>query len=112
MTMDVSILYSNINHELGLQCIQYYLEKDSKIPPPQRTFLLEALRFILQNNFFHYNKKIYHQRCGTAMGTQIAPAYENLFMGRSEDMHILSGHQYRENFLLYKCYIDDLFFIW
>lgn len=96
MTMDVSALYSNIGHVLGLECIQYYLERDPEIPEVQQTFLLEALHFILNNNFFRYNKKCYHQRWGTAMGTRVAPAYVNLFMGRFEDLHILSNHQYRD----------------
>lgn len=46
------------------------------------------------------------------MGTTMAPAYANLFMGQFEDLYMVSEHPYRSKIVLYKRYIDDLFLIW
>ena len=43
------------------------------------------------------------------MGTKLAPSFANLFMGYFEDKFIYS---YRLQPLLWKRFIDDIFFIW
>lgn len=47
LTLDVTSLYTNILHELGIEAIQSYLEEDGEIPEVQSTFLIKALSFIL-----------------------------------------------------------------
>lgn len=79
LTLDVTALYSNINHEKGMECTEYFWKEDPEIPPIQREFLV-FLEFILYNFFFTYDGAIYHQVKGTAMGTHMAPSYSNLFM--------------------------------
>lgn len=101
LTMDVTSLYSKINHENGIQCVERYLQQDAEVPECQRTFLLDGLSLILHNYFFEYNGAIYHQRRGTAMGTRVAPAYANLFMGCSEETFIYSTNKYSDNIFLY-----------
>ena len=44
------------------------------------------------------------------MGTECAPSYANLFMGKFEEMYILPQHLNKCS--LYLRYIDDIFFIW
>lgn len=58
-TMDVSALYSNINHKLGIDCVNKILLKDPEIPPIQREFITDSLRFILENNFFTFGDSTY-----------------------------------------------------
>lgn len=53
-TMDVTALYTNIDHKKGLDCVGYVLEKELEIPERQQNFLLEALHFLLNNNCFRY----------------------------------------------------------
>ena len=48
-----------------------------KKPPSKR-----ALKLILQENSFEFNGKNYLQAHGTAMGTKMAVAFANIFMGR------------------------------
>lgn len=45
------------------------------------------------------------------MGTKFAPSYANLFMGSFETQHIIKSSWFK-NIVVYKRYIDKLFFIW
>ena len=49
------------------------------------SFILEATKFILENNTFQFNDKYYIQISGTAMGTKMAPTYATLTMGFLEE---------------------------
>ena len=49
---------------------------------------------------------MYRQKIGTAIGTEFAPAYPNLFMASSEE-RILEGFEVRP-WVWYR-YIDDIF---
>lgn len=46
------------------------------------------------------------------MGTQMAPSYANLFIGRFEVEHIYINNTYAAKVVCYKRYIDNLFFQW
>ena len=46
---------------------------------------------------------------GTAMGTKLAPAYANVFMGRLEHS-IISHASFKPTF--YRCFIDDTLMLW
>ena len=70
---------------------------------------ISVLICVLKNNTFEFDTKFYKQLQGTAMGTKLAPAYANLFMGKLEH-EILSHAPYKP--LLYKCYIDDILILW
>lgn len=45
------------------------------------------------------------------MGTNFAPSYSNLFMGDFETT-LIANSKLMDKIVIYKCYIDDLFFIW
>lgn len=45
------------------------------------------------------------------MGTSFAPSYGNLFMGNFKTTSIVKT-AWLDNIIVYKRYIDDLFFIW
>ena len=78
-TFDVVSLYTNIPHDLGLTAVKYWLDKypDSIDQRFLCKFILEATKFILENNTFQFNDKYYFQISGTAMGTKMAPTYAN-----------------------------------
>ena len=42
------------------------------------------MNLVLKNNVFEFNEQFYLQLQGTAMGTKMAPAYANLFVGKLE----------------------------
>ena len=84
-SIDVSSLYTNIPHNDGKQNVLYYLQNNSdnytRPEQPIPEVLTELIGIVLKNNVFEFNNKYFLQIQGTAMGTKMAPAYANLFMG-------------------------------
>ena len=111
VTVDVKSLYTNIPNEEGiLACYEAWLIQETKDPqhPPAET-LRQLLELVLKLNVFEFNGKHYLQKFGTAMGSKLAPAYANTFMGQLEKS-ILDNSPLKP--LYYKRYIDDIFMIW
>ena len=110
-SIDVSSLYTNIPHEEGREAAVRALNRienpDPRQPPPTIVGLL--IDVVLQNNIFEFNDNYYLQIQGTAMGTKMAPAYANIFMGNLEKelLEIGSG-----KILVWKRFIDDIFIVW
>ncbi|KAM4018944.1 uncharacterized protein ACNLHF_028338 [Anomaloglossus baeobatrachus] len=111
LTLDISALYTNISHRLGLECFKQFLMIDERLPEGQKEFLLEGMEFILSNNYFTFQNTLYHQCCGTAMGSKVAPTFANLFMGMFELMYIYNSGLFK-HVIVYRRFIDDLFLIW
>lgn len=106
----VSSLYSSILHEQGLFAVQYHLEKYSNYSGTLIQFILKAICFLLENNYFIFDACFYLQSCGTAIGAKFAPSYANLYMVWWEETHIsvvMRGH-----LKMYLQYIEDLLCIW
>lgn len=110
-SLDVTALYTNIKHDLGLNAIKHFLSNDQEMPTTQRTFILNSIQFILSHNVFNFDSQLFIQTRGTAMGTKFAPSYANLFMGHFEH-NMIKQSAWKDNIIMYKRYIDDLFFIW
>ena len=89
-SFDVESLYSNIPHELGIEAIKYWLRKYPNDTPSRfpKKFIIEGIEFILKNNTFCFNEKIFRQTKGTAMGTKFAPVYATLVIGYLEENYI------------------------
>ena len=112
VTMDVSSLYTNINHEEGAQaCFEKLQQRKNKRIPS--LLLKNLILIVLKSNVFRFGNCIYQQIKGTAMGTPMAPNYANLFMDKFERTLI---DDYRKKTgltpLVWYRYIDDIFFIW
>ena len=67
------------------------------------------MRMILTMNNFVFNDENFIQQHGTAMGTKMAPAFANLFMGEFE-RKALEGYAYKP--FLWLRYIDDILMVW
>ena len=110
VSMDVTSLYTNIPQEEGIQtvCKAYasFYHNKSPIPTP---LLEQALRLILQENSFEFNRKNYLQTHGTAMGTKMAVSFANIFMAKVET-DIFSQSVTKP--LVWKRFIDDVFSLW
>ncbi|XP_075448365.1 uncharacterized protein LOC142490239 [Ascaphus truei] len=111
-TCDVASLYTCIGHTKGVAAIAHYLDKDNLINKAQRDFILDAILFILEHNYFLFGDDYYLQICGTAMGTRFAPSYANLYMGLWEDTHVWGNAGLGAGLVYYGRFIDDLIFIW
>ena len=80
---DVVNLYTNITHELGITALKYWINKLRHLIPARFTtnFIIDAASFVLRNNNFCFDRKMYAQIIGTAIGTKFAPPYACLAMG-------------------------------
>ena len=110
VTLAVASLYTNIPNEEGIRATLYSLNNArSPTERPSNDYLTLLLEKVLKCNNFDFNNKHYLQIGGTAMGTKVAPAYANTFMGWFEDRYVYTYHIQP---LLWKRFIDDIFVIW
>jgi hypothetical protein len=104
VTFDVESLYPNIDTAVAVSNVGSFIDHSLK-----RQCVEELLTFVMQNNYFRFRDKTYHQTHGTAMGTAVAPPYANLDLARFET-GLLSERL--EQPTLYKRFIDDGFIVW
>ena len=83
-----------------------------------KSFILEAIQLILENNTFSFNDQYYRQTKGTAMGTKFAPVYSTLIIGYLEELLYKQitlvfvndlGDYFSQN---WKRFLDDYFIPW
>ena len=67
------------------------------------------IKQILTENNFLFDDQHYLQVHGTAMGTQMAPSYANIFMGHLEDGLLASTSEKPD---VWWRYIDSVFALW
>ena len=112
LVIDVKSLHLNIPHKDGIQAVHNRLYGTQKLidetPLPPNT-MTDLLKIVLEQNYFQFADKMYHQIQGTAMGTKIAPSYANIFMADLEEKLL---DNYPTKPLLWKRYIDDILCIW
>lgn len=112
ITADVVSLYTNIDIREGIDTVCQLLSDnidlyDDQIYPEDIPFFKDSLSIILDNNYFQFGNTTFRQIKGTAMGTNMAPAYANLFMVAHE-------LKWRKSPLFPKTYfryLDDIFYI-
>ena len=120
-SVDIVSLYTNIPHKLGLEAVEYYINKHrSRIPKRfTKQFILESINFVLTNNNFFFDGICRHQEDGTAMGSKMAPPYANLSIGYLEETKLYPSLP--QHFPLdiveliiewFLRYIDDGFILW
>ena len=83
VTIDVVNLYTNIPTERGIRVFKAMLLK-SGLHPFVYNYYTELLTWVLKNNYFKYKDQWYVQIKGTAMGTNVAPLYANLYLAHYE----------------------------
>ena len=74
---DVKSLYTSIPNDLGLQALEYWVDKLAHLIPNRftKSFILEFTKFVLENNYFGFEVETWRQILGTAMGASLAPPY-------------------------------------
>lgn len=120
ISFDVTSLYTNISHQLGVKAISYWLDKYPNFIHHRfsKEFILKGLKIILENNNFNFNGKTYNQIKGTAMGTKCAPTYATLVLGFLEEKlykqtrEIFSSQFSTDLETEWKRYLDDCFMFW
>ena len=108
VTLDVSVLYTNIPHDQGIEACREALHSREVQSPPTEDIVNLILSTLPKNNF-SFDDQHYLQVHGTAMGTRMAPSYANLFLGKLERDLL----RYTTNIpSTWWRYIDDIFAIW
>lgn len=111
VTMDVEALYTNIDHEEGLEALRQALQKRPNDTPPTE-FIVDLAKWTLNNNIFLFQDRLFRQKKGTAMGAAYAPNFAGLFMGLWEDQYIFGDvNPFKHCIRWYGRFIDDLCFI-
>jgi len=120
-TFDVTSLYSNIPHKLGLEAIKYWLNKHPSLLKERfnKEFITEGISLILNNNNFDFGNRHFSQIKGTCMGSKIGPVYAILTLAYLEETKLYPKvkESYSEEYADYiikqwKRYIDDVFLLW
>ena len=120
ISVDVKSMYDNLDKNLGLPALEYFLDRYSKLLPSRfsKEFVLDAMKFILENNTGYFNGTFYKQIIGTATGIKPAPPYADIAMGyleinlfyklRSEISNEVALYFWK----YYRRYLDDGMLFW
>ena len=94
ITLDVTDMYTNIDHNLAKEAIEYWLTTHPECLPRNisKEFVLEPLSIVLEFNTFTYNGRFYLQIRGISMGTKSAPTIATLVMAYLE-IKAISSHR-------------------
>ena len=120
LTLDVTSMYTNIDNQLGVEAITYWVSKDPNLLPRNisKDFIINSLKIVLEYNTFTFDTDYYIQVRGTAMGTKVAPTYATLVMGfietrLYEQIEEKYGINIKNHFInKWWRYLDDCFLIW
>ena len=108
VTADVISLYPNVVTKKALVALDLLLREARA---PEAPLLIQFSILVFGNNFLksEFGDYIFHQTFAIAMGTPLAVTAANAFMYYLEKDFVT---QFSSNLLLYKRFIDDIFFIW
>ena len=108
MSFDVVGLYPYIPHKEGLEILKCFLDIREGESVSIENFC-RRVKIILKNNYFELDPDMYHQLLGTAIGTQFALNYANIFMAGQEE-NLLKKLNFEP--YLWLRYLNDIFCIW
>ena len=71
-------------HEVGLKSLKDALDRrrEKKI---SKEDLVKMAEFVLKNNYFEFDRSVYQQLSGNAIGTKFSPPYSYIFMDHIEN---------------------------
>ncbi|CAJ0935795.1 unnamed protein product [Ranitomeya imitator] len=109
LTLDVNSLYTNINNSDGIKAVESFLNDTTEFSSDLKEFCVALLTLILTKNFFLFEDDFFIQLNGTAMGSNVAPPYANIFMADFESNFVYTHVLFQQFCPLWKRYIDDIF---
>ncbi|CAJ0956185.1 unnamed protein product [Ranitomeya imitator] len=112
VTMDVTSLYTSIGHQQGIEAVMTYLQQHTTFTTDKLSFCRDLLGLVLTKNFFLFEDQYYMQQKGTAMGSNVAPPYANIFMDFFENTFVYCHPLFISHVFFWQRYIDDVFLIW
>lgn len=115
-TIDVTALYTSIDLNTGLAIIKTALNTKHKdlFNIKEIEFVMDLLRWVLENNYFKFGKDIFKQIKGAAMGGNVSGVFADLVLAEFEDTWLaknLAGIGNKLTPYFYKRYRDDVFIV-
>lgn len=107
ISADITSLYTNINTTRGIALVREFLYEflSGSWVFSKLSMVLQLLTIVMNNNYLQFNGNIYHQHNGTAMGTNVAPAYANIVVFMLERSFVIGN----ASISLYYRLLDDVF---
>ncbi|KAM8924542.1 uncharacterized protein RCH25_009218 [Pelodytes ibericus] len=84
VSLDITSLYTSIPHMEGIRAMQEMAIKLGYTGEVLE-FVMKLLNLVLCKNYFRFADEYYLQIQGTAMGSNVAPTYANIFMSDFEE---------------------------
>lgn len=107
ITLDVESMYTNIDHEKGLEAVDCAFRDCEK--NPKFHAIMKLLEVSLKRNDFEFDGKHFLQISGTSMGKKWAPHYADIYMAKFEK-DVLAKCPLKPHF--WRRFLDDIFLIW
>ena len=105
-------MYNNVPIEQGLQAFEQAMNRreDKSIPTE---FFMKVMRFVASSNVFVFDRQLFLQLLGVAMGSRSSPTFACIFMGLVELFMLFRWHEVGGlETKMWKRFIDDIFFLW
>ena len=110
VTADATSLYTNIDLTEGVRKVKWLLLTTKLVDKATADLIEDLLNFVMHHNYFKFNDNWYKQIRGTAMGSNVAPDFADLFVASLE--YKLKNKPNARWPKTYFRYIDDVFYIW
>ena len=107
-SLDVESLFTNVPLKETVNYLCDYIDRTGKDVGLPTTLLKKLILLCTENVQFMFNKDIYRQKDGVAMGSPIGPLLADIFMSKLENDPLL---QTIRQFSCYCRYVDDIFVI-
>jgi len=111
VSLDIESLFTYMPIEGAVQVALRKLENDPGLPGRTNltpTQISDLLGFVLRATYFQYNRSIYEQQDGAAMGSPVSAVIANLYMEEFDDQAITTVNCKPKT---WKRYADDTFTI-
>ncbi|CAJ0918391.1 unnamed protein product [Ranitomeya imitator] len=112
VSMDVNSLYTSIRHRDGIESVMSFLSCHTNFSSQQQKFCKDLLTLVLTRNFFIFEDQFFILKKGTAMGSNMASPYANIFMDHFELSYVYTHPSFSSHIIYWRRYIDDVFLIW
>lgn len=111
VTFDIASLYTSIPQQQASQRAYELLENSHQPQSFAPRLVYNLCQWILKNNYFQFQDRIYHQKHGIAMGNVAGGALANTYLLQWEST-FLEDPQLAGHLKFYQRYFDDGFFVW
>ena len=109
ISFDVASLFTNIPLDETIDLAVNLIHQKFENFDISKTNLKKLFNFATKQSHFSFDEIIYDQIDGVTMGSPLAPALANLFLGHYENIFL--QHERASKVLFYKRYVDDIFCI-